>query len=304
MLRKVFAALALFAALLTAVPTAAQVTPSRVATVYAKIASGPAYLPQAVTLFAAMTSAPDATRKGLINTEIGCEITAGTWALTDWHGVLAAGNSHDGLLNWKDPTKSLSIVGSVTFTTDRGFQLAASSASNYLLGPDLFNAGSNVFALNSAHISMYLNLFTITSYSGVIATNTGYNGGLGQDQSSSWFAGYVNTTTQSMTTFPADSTSSDYLGMWSETRTASNAQAIYKSGAAVAGNNSWTDTSASTAIPVTVPRPLFGDGNNFWNPPNTNDRLAYYGYGGGFSSGNAAAQATCMTAYLTAIGAN
>lgn len=88
----------------------------------AAMSGGVSYEAEALTLFAAMTSAPDATRKGVINTCIKALKDAGIFTKIDALWLLAAGNAHDAGLSWINPaTFALTAVNSPTFTTDRGY---------------------------------------------------------------------------------------------------------------------------------------------------------------------------------------
>lgn len=77
---------------------------------------------EATTLFAAMTSQPNATRKALIDTTIRALKAAGIWDEMDAMFVLAAHDSQAALLDWKNPgTRSAVAVNSPTFVADRGY---------------------------------------------------------------------------------------------------------------------------------------------------------------------------------------
>lgn len=296
--------LALLAALLIALPCAAA-PPSNSTGVYSGhvTPAGCAYLTESCTLFAQMTSSPDATRKGLINTAIGCLQSNSLWTKEDWIVVMAAGNQHDALLDWANPSKTLSVVGSVTFTTDLGFKLTASSVGNHLLFPELLNAGTNLYALNDAHFSVYVNAFAFKNFSALISSGSNnYNTSLGQQNATNAFFGSINTTAITLTT-GVDATASNYIGgAWTMSRTGMLAQALYKAGPAVNGANSWTGVEASTAVPGTSEWPLGGEGS-LWDPPSTSTQMAYLTTGNSFSSTNAANESTCLKAYLDAIGA-
>lgn len=266
---------------------------------------GGSYSAEATTLFAAMTSSPDSARKGLIDTAIVCLKTNGVWAKEDWLVVMAAGNSHDGLLNWKDPSKTLSIAGSVTFSpVDRGFNVTAVSASNYLLMPELLNAGSNVYSQDSAHFSTYLNLFVFKNFQGIVADGVAnYNTSLGQQSGATLFNASVNTTSITMQT-GTDATAAHFIGQWTASRTGPTTQVLYKAGSPVNGLNSWSDSSNSTSVPATAQKLLWGDTTMLYDPPATGVRMAFWSSGSGFSSTDAGNEASCVTTFLSAIGAS
>jgi hypothetical protein len=82
-----------------------------------------AFDPDAVTLFAAMTTQPDTARKTLISDTIVALKAAGVWSLLDAVWFMAAHDEQAGRLNWKDPASfTLSEQGVITFTVDRGWQ--------------------------------------------------------------------------------------------------------------------------------------------------------------------------------------
>jgi hypothetical protein len=79
--------------------------------------------PDAVTLIAAMTTAPDAARQQLISDHIVALKDAGIWSLLDIYYILAAHHEQASRLNWKSPGNfTLTANGGITFTTDRGWQ--------------------------------------------------------------------------------------------------------------------------------------------------------------------------------------
>ena len=268
---------------------------------------GASYSAEATALFAQMAVQPDATRKGLINTVIVDLKAASIWTKLDWLSVMAAGTSQQALLNWVDPTQTMTVGSTPTFTVDRGYSLTASAGApptEFLLVPELLNAAGNVYALNDAHYSTYINDFAFKGFGALISSGTSnYNSGLGQFTGATTFSASPNTTTVNLTT-GSDATAANYIGMWTATRTASNAQALYKSGNAVGGANSWSNATASTAVPTTQPKLLWGDNSVAWGPPSTTTRMATYSYGSGLTSGEASTLATTLTTFLTAIGAN
>jgi hypothetical protein len=79
--------------------------------------------PDAITLIAAMTTAPDAARQQLISDHIVQLKADGVWALLDTYYVMAAHHEQASRLNWKSPGDfTLTVNGDMTFTTDRGWQ--------------------------------------------------------------------------------------------------------------------------------------------------------------------------------------
>lgn len=260
---------------------------------------GGSYGAEATALFLAMTSSPDSTRKGLIDTEIKCEITAGTWAKTARLSFQAAGNSHDGLLDWKDPSKSMSAVGAMTFVIDRGFHTTAVSQSNYLVYADALDTITQ-YGQDDAHFSVYFNAFALKSFGGLV-TPALFNGSLGQNDGSNALMAAVNTNSQLLKT-GADATPAHFIGMWLATRTGPNLTALYKGGAAINGASSWNDTSGSIGVPITAQKVLFGDNvGTAFDAPSTTTQVAMSSLGSGFSSTDFTNAYACRKAYLDAI---
>ena len=85
--------------------------------------SGPrvSYSPEAMALFARMTTQPDATRKGHINALIVALKAAGIWSKLDALFLLAAHTAQAARLNIVQDAYNLVPVNSPTFTTDRGY---------------------------------------------------------------------------------------------------------------------------------------------------------------------------------------
>lgn len=88
-----------------------------------RMSSGGGYVSEARDLFSAMTVAPGAERKGLIDRTIRTLIREGIWGRLDVLWVLAAHDSQAGMLNWKAPGAFTLANGGTapTFATDRGF---------------------------------------------------------------------------------------------------------------------------------------------------------------------------------------
>lgn len=117
---------------------------------------GTTYLPQTVTLIAAMSPQPDSTRAALINTLIGSLVSAGVWPSLDCLYVMAAAARQPGRLNWKDPSRfNLTEVdaGNLTFTTDRGF--AGNGSSSYLDSLYDGEQSGTVMSQDSAHVGVW-----------------------------------------------------------------------------------------------------------------------------------------------------
>lgn len=109
---------------------------------------------EAATLVAAMSVAPNDTRKGVIDTLIGELKTAGLWTLLDLLFVPAAHDEQAGRLNWKSPGNfTLTAVNSPVFTTDRGFK-PNGTTSRLTTTWDAATNGVN-FTQDAAHLGCY-----------------------------------------------------------------------------------------------------------------------------------------------------
>jgi hypothetical protein len=110
--------------------------------------------PDAVTLIAAMTTAPGAARQQLISDHIVQLKTDGVWALLDTYYVMAAHDEQASRLNWKSPGNfTLTPNGTITFTADRGWQ--GDGSTGYLdTGWAPATHGVN-YALNDASLGLY-----------------------------------------------------------------------------------------------------------------------------------------------------
>lgn len=81
-----------------------------------------AYCPEALALFARMTTQPTDARKTVINTFITSLKTAGVWDKLDAMYVFAAANQQAALLNWIADTNNATAENSPAFTADEGIQ--------------------------------------------------------------------------------------------------------------------------------------------------------------------------------------
>jgi hypothetical protein len=108
----------------------------------------------AITLFAAMTTQPDETRKTLISDTITALQAAGVWSLLDAVWFMAAHDEQASRLNWKAPASfTLATAGTITFTTDRGWQ--GDGASGYLNTGWIPAAHGVNYTLNDASFGVY-----------------------------------------------------------------------------------------------------------------------------------------------------
>lgn len=121
--------------------------------VAAQTGDGPSYSAEATALFARMSVAPDATRKGHIDTLIRALKTAGSWAKMDALYMEAAHDAQAARLNWVSSSYDALAVNSPTFETDRGY--TGDGATSYL--DFQFNAATagGKYAQNDAHMGLW-----------------------------------------------------------------------------------------------------------------------------------------------------
>ena len=104
---------------------------------------------------AACTTPPSLGREVILTALIAGLKTDSVWTKLDWLLMMAAEDEQAGRVNLRTPSKVASRVNSMTFTTDRGF--TGNGSNMYLDFGEVPNAGANVFALNSAHIGIWVN---------------------------------------------------------------------------------------------------------------------------------------------------
>jgi len=125
------------------------------------------YCAEALAVFAAMTTAPDAARKRLINALIVSLKSSGVWSLLDSLYILAAADSQAARVDWKRPSVTATVTNSPTFTADRGY--AFDGSTNYL--NTNFTPSTNAVAMTGTDILMGLREF-----SNVASSTTGMGG--------------------------------------------------------------------------------------------------------------------------------
>jgi hypothetical protein len=117
---------------------------------------GASYSTEALAIFAAFTTPPTTTRKGLIDTCVVALKTAGIWALLDVLYVFAAADSQAALINWKNPgTFNGTLVNSPSFTTDVGFTGASTKYVDSTFNPS--TASSPQFVQDSCSTGVWSN---------------------------------------------------------------------------------------------------------------------------------------------------
>ena len=205
-----------------------------------RASAGASLDPDAATLIAAMTTAPDATRQQLISDHIVALKAAGIWSQLDTYYMMAAHHEQASRLNWKSPGNfTLSTHGTITFTTDRGWQ--GDGSTGYLDTGWIPSSHGVNHALNSASYGVYSRTNSqqngfdmgaetniLFDYSRMTLRNTSNQG-----------RAHVN----QATSFPRPSMM-DSRGLILSRRSASNAVAMFRNGSSVGG-----DDAVSTGLP-------------------------------------------------------
>lgn len=252
--------------------------------------AGPSYDPDAATLFAAFSTDPGGTRKGLYNDLILGLKADGLWAKLDTLYLLAAHDAQAAVLNVRAPgLYAGSVFTGLTFTADRGF---LGGGTGYIdTGFNPVTAGGQ-FSQNSAHIGTYTNAATADAGSA--------NASVGK-------AGQVDTFIRPRITGDTlegrvNNTSSNQAFGSVGTRLGSRVLSRIASGDTRGFVNGVQNGAVSMTASVAM---LSGSFTllRLSTSYNTTDRLAAASIGGGLSGAEAGALHSRVLAFLTAIGA-
>lgn len=251
--------------------------------------AGPPLHAAAAAYIAAMTTPPDATRRGHINTLISGLDADGDWSPLDGafcHATHDAvgGVSQAGRLNMRHPTKLLTAVNSPVFDA---LGVVGDGATSYLTAGEVANASGNSYSRDSASIGVWCNFQSETA--GIVA-----------------HAGNLNTSSPRMRVSPGvstsghrinDATSLSYNGGGRTgghilTRTGATTKILYKNGVEVASAGTASEIVQGEHVVV------LRAGTGYCN-----DRLAFSFYGGGLSAAAVARIHARVSTFLAAIGA-
>lgn len=246
----------------------------------------------AVTLFAAMTTAPTSARKVLIDRTIRSLKAAGIWSKLDDVQVYAAHDEQAALLNWKNPgTFNGTNVSGTAFVADRGF--TGDGVADYI--DTNFNpstAGGN-YAQNSACFGVWNRTTGVTAGSDA-GWFDGTDGTLVDTRGTSDTVNFrINQAAASNGT-PGAATDGSGLGI--ANRSASNATQYYRNGVAitVAGNPNQVSTALNNAT-LNCGRVTAASFNI--------NQFAACIIGGSLSAAEQAALYAAMLAYMQGVGA-
>lgn len=130
-----------------------------------------AYETESDAIFAAFSTPPDDTRKGVINTLVLALKTAGVWNKLDLLYVLGASEAQGARVNWKNPgTFNCTAVNTPTFTVDQGY--AGNGTSSYLDTGYTPSTHGSTFTQNSACLFVWSRTNTRSNSAALVGAAT------------------------------------------------------------------------------------------------------------------------------------
>lgn len=243
------------------------------------------YTAEAEALFARMSVAPDATRKGLINTCIlslltGAVSGANIWNKIDALYLMAAHDAQAATLNWK--STSYTLTTTLTPTTDRGY--TGDGVSSISTGFADNTAAVN-WSQDSASLGVWINQDngSTSPVSGITSTaNTRLN-----HNSAGTVNSRIHGTVQATTTGGVNR-----LGFLVGVRVSSSTVNLYRAGVSIA------TTGASTSVAPALGNILFLQSSVGL----TTDRVAAGVIAGALTANENLDIYNALNVYLTAIG--
>lgn len=184
------------------------------------------YSAEAETLFAAMSTPPDDTRKGLIDACIVALVAAGIWTKLDCLYMFAAADSQAALLNWKNPgTFDASVVSAPSFTADEGY--TGNGSSSYVTSNFNASTAAGSYVRDAATMFAHGNRQTLlmAGLMGHITSSNSYIYPFGD--------GNLNYLTINGDAADVSVASTDGRGFWGVTRRTSTEVEAYKNGASL-----------------------------------------------------------------------
>jgi len=253
-------------------------------------AGGVGYSAEATAYFAAMSVAPDDTRKGLLNTLIAALMTAGVWTKLDALYIMAAHDAQAARVNAANPASVATVSGSEVFLADRGYKGDA-SASYIDTGWNPTTASSPKWVRNDAHMGIWCNQANTTA-----AADMGQT--LHASIAANYFGQFRYYTQAGSASGPSNSPGAASHFMWS--RTASANTDAYRAGVYVASvahvsqalvNANFLINASNSSTTGTI------------TPANYSaNRLAVVHWGSKLTSGEVTALYNALNTYLTAVG--
>ena len=199
---------------------------------------GISYEPEAEALFSAFTTPPTDARKSVINNTILIWKGNGFWDEADVIAVFDAETSQAGLVNWKNPAHTFTLVNSPTFTVDQGF--TGNGTSSYI---DLnWNPSVDAVKMTLNSTGMHCSSRSAGSANGVLVGG-GDNNIHMLSVSPKWGDGKLYTRINQPNATFLNAINGDFAGDYTSKRTASNAIEVFKDGSSLG-----THTYASDAL--------------------------------------------------------
>lgn len=239
--------------------------------------------------FAAMTVQPSPARKTLVTDLVKGLKADNLWTRLGWLCLLAAHHEQAGRLNLRKPAKSLTAVGTVTFTAELGF---TATGGNYLRTGESPFLAENSYVRNSASLFVYKNSLNTGSANEVLGGGTKTNGNDGIYLQPNW---------------SGTGGGGHLVGLNSQDTNVSSSGFAPAKGIAMASRTNSNDVSVFIGgfDPKLVSAPSIANG---WDADlhilnSSASRLALFGFGGGFTDLEAQKFQMRVLIYLNAIGA-
>jgi hypothetical protein len=263
------------------------------------IGGGASYDADAETIFAAFTTPPNDTRKGVINTCVVALKNNSLWTKLDGLWMFAAADEQASLINWKNPGTSnatqVEPTTAITFNADQGY--TGNGSDNYIKTNLTLNTGGLNFTEDSASYGVW-SRSTAQAATSLMAANTA--GGAwsalivprnGSDQAlarNNQAAAGGEATASSVT---------DGSGLYHSSRVANTGHTLYRNGSSIA------TLSTESVAPGAVDFFVGGTNNNgaLANPTTRQFSAAFVG--GGMDATEASNFYNAILAYMQAVGA-
>jgi hypothetical protein len=247
------------------------------------------YEPETDTLIAALTGSYDGARQTAINTLISTLKADGVWSKLDQLCIVGL-NSSDSVINWKSPgTLNASIVGSPTFTADRGFTVSSSNVINT-------NISINTASINHVQNSCSFGYYCRTNNTTGPVVDMGFSvTGVYSEIAPRWF-GSAAFSIRTDTTVQTTAAEQNTAAFFAASRTGSTSSAFYRNSTQVA-----TSSNASVATGTTTTFTVGGRSSSSFV---SNRQYAMWFIGGGLTATEEANLYNAIQDYMTAIGAN
>jgi len=255
------------------------------------------YETESETIFAAFTTPPDDTRKGVINTAVlalktGALSGSNVFAKLDLLYAEGAATNQAGRINWINPgTFTCTEVNSPTFTADQGF--AGNGTTSYLDTGYTPSTNGSTFTQNSACLFVWSRTNSRSNSAAAIGAATSDAPAVAYINPWNLSVDNVSHGLNGSTGFNAFAPTSA-AGFFCLTRTASTGYDVYRN-----TTNLGTQTSTSAGRSDQVMRICGGNVSaNF-----TTRQILFAGCGGGLNANEVADLFNALDAYRTAIGA-